>query len=71
MSQSRNDPVPSLLVGVVFFLDGSTHLISLDDFPRKKIGEHSRKTEKFLHKVKFLKCVSGQINESARIEFFS
>ena len=99
-SQDRNDPPPSLLVGVVkslvgttfwspstvpptkkiwrltehqkilvpkapdlgqkikvlgsnFFVDGSTHLISLADFPGKKSGERSRKTEKFLRKVQF------------------
>ena len=39
------------VLGSNFFLDGSTHLISLDDFPGKKSGERSRKTEKFLRKV--------------------
>ena len=97
ISWGRNDPPPSLLIGVVFFLrgcdvlvlldssthkkiwrltehrkilvpkapdlgpkmkvlgsnfflDGSTHLISLDDFPGKKSGERSRKMKKFPHK---------------------
>ena len=38
------------VLGSNFFLDGSTPLISLDDFPGEKSGERSRKTEKFLHK---------------------
>ena len=52
------------VLGSNFFLDGSTHLISLDDFPAKKSGVRSRKTEKFPHKIKFLKKNDGFFKNS-------
>ena len=65
-SQGRNDPPPSLLVGVVFFLRGCDVLVPLDSSTHKKnLTSHGTPKNPCSESTRF-----GIKNESARIDFF-